>query len=195
MKITESQIRKIINEEIEQMIEEGIFDRIRARASSLQPGKAISSRARAALGKAGTYQTAAFTDRNRKAASIVRSHHGKISKLVKAYQAKQLDMIEEVFDDLNRLGVLGMMPKITDWLKKWESSVKTINPRTVDFLLDAAETLEAGEGERLSRTDDKRGTQRTYDPNQDPAGQPEKDFKGEFTRQTRDPKTGKYFGE
>ncbi len=105
MKITESQVRQIINEEIQQMIEEGFFDRLRAKAAGLQPGKAIGSRAKAAFGKAGTYTTSPFSSRMKQGAKIlkinVKAYNKKVEKFIRDMNA----ITKEIEQDLGKEGL------------------------------------------------------------------------------------------
>jgi len=104
MKITDNDLRQIINEELEQMIDEGFFDQLRAKASGLQPGKAIGSRAKAAFGKAGTYTTSPFSSRMKQGAKILRINAKAYNKKIEKFIRDMNAITKEIEQDLGEGG-------------------------------------------------------------------------------------------
>ena len=101
MKITEQQLKQIIQEEIDQTIEEGWLDRLRARASG--GGKAAGAAAQR-LQKAGEH---VWTWKGTGEAPGLGGTYtgGKAEKIMTLYKNKTQKMINSLFKDLTKLGL------------------------------------------------------------------------------------------
>jgi len=160
MKVTESQIRQIIQEEIQGVIDEGWFDRLRAKAKGLQPRKAVGSRAKAAFGKAGTYTTSPFSSRMKQAAKIIRintkAYNKKIEKFIRDMNAITTEIEQDLGPDgafaLNVMDLeFGNVPGVRrdiDSLKTFTAASRKVlkatsrNLRTYNLLNKIADQME-----------------------------------------------------
>jgi len=112
VKLTESQLKQIVQEEIDQMIEEGWLDRLRARASGVgrTPG-AVAQRAKgtaryAATGEAPSTKGSIGADYAAgKAGKIITLHQRKLQKVMAKAQAGIQDRLDDFKNDVQKLGL------------------------------------------------------------------------------------------
>ena len=99
MKMSEEQLRQIIEEEINQAMDEGVLDRLRARVAGAKgTGSAIKARAK------GLAQYAAGGDPKQVAVGGT-YRKGKIVKLAGLYKQKLEKMIRSFLKDVGKLGL------------------------------------------------------------------------------------------
>tara|TARA_R110000824_G_scaffold197409_4_gene380829 strand:- start:955 stop:1338 length:384 start_codon:yes stop_codon:yes gene_type:complete len=106
MKITESQLRQLVQEEIDEMVDEGIFDRLKARGSGAMAG--LKDRAKAAaLGLGG--RVAALGDEEAGEAVKAKAGEMKAGASEKAAGARKKSIVnsrvKELVKDLEKLGI------------------------------------------------------------------------------------------
>lgn len=110
MKMTESELKQIIQEEIDQMIEEGFLDRLRARASGVGRGASgVAQRARgtaryAATGEAPTTKgSVGGAYAAGKAGKIITLHGRKLRKALRKSQTAVMDRLKDFKNDVQKL--------------------------------------------------------------------------------------------
>ncbi len=112
MKLTESQLKQIVQEEIDQMIEEGWLDRLRARASGVGRGaRGVGQRLKgigkyAAAGEAPSTKGAVGGGYAAgKAGKIITLHQRKLQKVMAKAQAGIQDRLDDFKNDVQKLGL------------------------------------------------------------------------------------------
>ena len=79
MNITESELKTIIDEEIEAMIDEGVLDRLKAKGAGAVSG--LAGKAAGKLGFTGAASDAAAASKNKQVASLMNSYANHLLKL------------------------------------------------------------------------------------------------------------------
>jgi len=112
VKLTESQLKQIVQEEIDQMIEEGWLDRLRARASGAGRGaRGVGQRLKgigkyAAAGEAPSTKGAIGGGYAAgKAGKIITLHQRKLQKVMAKAQAGIQDRLDDFKNDVQKLGL------------------------------------------------------------------------------------------
>tara|TARA_R110000824_G_scaffold175520_2_gene354028 strand:+ start:1181 stop:1660 length:480 start_codon:yes stop_codon:yes gene_type:complete len=112
MQISKQQLRQIINEEIDIAIEEGLWDRIKSRASGVGSGvKGVASRAAGAVKYAATGDADSTAGKisgsykHGKKTKIIDLHKKKIEQAILKFQPLLDDRVVDMEKDLAKLGV------------------------------------------------------------------------------------------
>ena len=125
MKITESELKTIIDEEIEAMIEngdidEGVLDRLKARASGGLQG--LAGKALSKMGATGAGAEIQVAARRKKGAVVLSGYSKKIDA-----------MVDGMADDLKKLGLDIQAPELKP-VKQALSAVKSSNTRLKNLI-------------------------------------------------------------